>query len=274
VGEGDSAADLARWYDLDLRDDPGDLDVYRALAARTGGPILELAVGSGRIAVPLAAAGLEVVGIDQDQAMLARADRRWKDAQRATEGGRSAPDRGSPAGDRGSLELIEADLLEADLGARFGLVILALNSLLLLAEAERQARALKAMARHLRRDGLAVVDVWLPPADDLAAYDGRLLVEWTRNDEETGERVSKSSSATFDAATAAVELLTFFDAWPAGGGALRRVERLDRLRLVGAEELLRMASDAGLAPETLAGDHEMSSFGPGAERALLVAGLV
>lgn len=265
--EGDSATDLARWYDLDLRDDPGDLDLYRALAARTGGPILELAVGSGRIAVPLAASGLEVVGVDDDPAMLARARRRWQDAQRATGGS-------SPAPETGSLELIEADLLEVDLGARFGLVILALNSLLLLAEAERQARALEAMARHLRRDGLAVVDVWLPPVDDLAAYDGRLLVEWTRSDEETGERVSKSSSATFDAATSAVELLTFFDAWPAAGGALRRIERLDRLRLVGADELLRMASDAGLAPETLAGDHQMSPFGPGAERALLVAGLV
>lgn len=274
MGEADSAADLARWYDLDLRDDPGDLDLYRALVARTGGPILELAVGSGRIAVPLAAAGHEVVGVDDDPAMLARAGRRWKDAERATGEARPAPDRGSQALDGGSLELIEGDLLEVDLGARFGLVILALNSLLLLAEAERQARALKAMARHLRRDGLAVVDVWLPPADDLAAYDGRLLVEWTRNDGETGERVSKSSSATFDTATAAVELLTFFDAWPAGGGGLRRVERLDRLRLVGAEELLRMASDAGLASETFAGDYQMSSFGPGAERALLIAGLV
>lgn len=267
MAERDSATDLARWYDLDLLDDPGDLDLYGALAARTGGPVLELAVGSGRIAVPLAAAGLEVVGVDDDQAMLARARRRWQAAQ-------GAASEAGPVPDGGSLELIEADLLEIDLGARFGLVILALNSLLLLAEAERQARALKAIARHLRRDGLAVVDVWLPPVDDLAAYDGRLLVEWTRNDEETGERVSKSSSATFDTATSAVELLTFFDAWPAGGGALRRVDRLDRLRLVGAEELLRMASDAGLAPETIAGDHQMSSFGPGAERALLVAGLV
>ena len=48
---------LARLYDVDLLEDPGDLDLYLALAARTGGPILECGVGSGRIAVPLAAAG-------------------------------------------------------------------------------------------------------------------------------------------------------------------------------------------------------------------------
>ena len=67
------AAALARLYDLDLADDPGDLDLYRALATRTGGPILELMAGSGRLAVPLAAAGYEVVAVDLDAAMVARA---------------------------------------------------------------------------------------------------------------------------------------------------------------------------------------------------------
>ena len=68
-----AAAALARLYDLDLSEDPGDLDLYLALAARTGGPILELAVGSGRLAVPLADDGHEVTGVDTDPAMLARA---------------------------------------------------------------------------------------------------------------------------------------------------------------------------------------------------------
>ena len=68
-----TAEALARFYDLDLTADPGDLDLYLALAGRTGGPILELAVGSGRLAVPLAEAGYDVTGVDLDPAMLARA---------------------------------------------------------------------------------------------------------------------------------------------------------------------------------------------------------
>jgi 2-polyprenyl-3-methyl-5-hydroxy-6-metoxy-1,4-benzoquinol methylase len=68
-----AGAALARLYDLDLSDEPGDLDLWLALAARTGGPILELMAGSGRIAVPLAAAGYEVTAVDLDPAMLARA---------------------------------------------------------------------------------------------------------------------------------------------------------------------------------------------------------
>ncbi len=260
---GSRAELLARWYDLDLRDDPGDLDLYLALAARQGGPILELAAGSGRIAVALAAAGHEVVGVDLDPAMLGRARAAWDRA-----GGRTGRRR------IGSLELVEADLLEVELGAGFGLVVLALNSLLLLGTAERQQAALAAMARHLRPDGRAVVDVWLPGPDDLALYDGRLLLEWERADEASGQRVAKLAAARHDPATAVVELTTMFDAWPAEGGAPSRVSRTDRLRLVGAAELQRMAEAAGLRVETMGGDHELTPFGPGAERAVLVAGLV
>ena len=75
MSEAEAAGDaLARLYDLDLAEDPGDLDLYLALAGRTGGPVLELAVGTGRIAVPLAASGIDVTGVDTDPAMLARAE--------------------------------------------------------------------------------------------------------------------------------------------------------------------------------------------------------
>ena len=67
-----TAAALARLYDLDLSEDPGDLDLYLALADRADGPILELAAGTGRLAVPLAAAGHEVTAVDLDPAMLQR----------------------------------------------------------------------------------------------------------------------------------------------------------------------------------------------------------
>ena len=46
------------------------------------------------------------------------------------------------------------------------------------------------------------------------------------------------------------------------------------MRLVGASELVRMAADAGLAVEMLAGDHQMSPFGPGVDRAILLGRLV
>jgi SAM-dependent methyltransferase len=230
------------------------------MADRTGGPVLELAAGSGRLAVPLAVAGHRVVAIDNDPAMLARAARAW-DAVR----GRRPKD---------ALRPVEGDLTTIRLEERFGLVFLALNSLLLLAEADAQAAAFRTIAAHLRPDGLAVVDVVLPDASDLSLYDGRLLLEWLRDDPETGDQVAKLTSARHDAATGTVELTQLFDATPRFGGPVQRTVRRDQVRLVSAAELQRFALDAGLEVETLAGDHQVMPFGPGAERAVLVCRLV
>jgi hypothetical protein len=131
-----------------------------------------------------------------------------------------------------------------------------------------------AMARHLRPAGLAIVDVWLPDLDDLALYDGRQVLEWQRDDTETGERIAKVHAARHDSATGEVELTAWFDAWPSDGGPVRRVGRTDRLRLMGSGELVAMAEAAGLTVESVEGDHAGSPFGPGAERAVLLARLV
>ncbi len=259
---GSTAARLARYYDLDLLDDPGDLDLYLAMAERTGDPVLELAAGSGRLAVPLAHAGHAVAAVDHDAAMLARAARRWSEDAPAT-GGRV----------EGTPEFIEADLTAVSLGRRFGLAFIALNSLLLLDGPEAQRRAMRVLAEHLRPGGVAIVDVALPDAAELATYDGRLILDWVRVDPETGDTVCKSSSARHDAATSVVTLTSLFDAVApgAGPGALTRTHRVDRLSLRGAAELVRDAGEAGLRIESLAGDHQLTPFGPGAERIILVA---
>ena len=253
------AGDLARYYDLDLEDDPGDVDLYRAVLTGVDGPVLELAAGSGRLAIPLALAGARVVALDNDAAMLDRARTRW-----AAERGRRAAER---------LRTVEADLTTARLDERFGLVFIGLNSLLLL-DLEAQAAAFRTMAAHLRPDGLAVVDVLLPDAADLALYDGRLLLEWVRTDPATGEVVTKMTSARHDAATATVELAQIFESSDPGGGPTRRVLRQDTLRLVTARELVLLAGAAGLAVDQLAGDHQLTPIGPGSERAVLLARLV
>jgi SAM-dependent methyltransferase len=259
----DPAARLAAFYDLDLREDPGDLDFYLALARREVGPVLELGVGTGRVAVPLAAAGHAVTGVDHDAAMLARAAARWQ--ARPTKPSRNGP---------GSLDLVEADLLGVELGARFGLAFLALNSLFLMATYERQVAAVQALARHLRPGGLAVVDVWLPSADELSAYDARLALEWLRPEGDGAHQVAKLGSARLDTSAATVTLTTFYDRWPTAGGPVERTARTDDLRLVTAAELRAMAQAAGLRVEMLAGDYRMEPFGPGAERVLLLGRLV
>jgi hypothetical protein len=189
--------------------------------------------------------------------MLARAEAAW--------------DRADPAA-AARLELVEADLLDLPAGhdGRYQLAILALNSLLLMGTRDRQRRALASLAGLLAPGGIAVVDVWQPRADDLARFDGRLMLEYQRPDPETGLVVTKTAAAWLDPAGSAVVLTTLYDEAPPGGTP-RRWSRTDRLRLIGADELTAFAEEAGLTVETLAGDYDLSPAGPGAERSILVA---
>jgi SAM-dependent methyltransferase len=248
---------LARLYDLDLVDDPGDLDLYLALAGRTGGPILELGAGSGRLAVPLAAAGHRVTAVDNEPAMLDRARRR-------------ARDEGPVVVDR--LELVEADLLDLEPAGKpiHKLAFIGLNTLFLLADRDAQQRAFLAMARHLAPGGLAVADVWLPDADDLARFDGRLILEYVRTDPDTGNLVTKTAAAEHDSTTSCVELTTLFEEGLPGAAPIRWIRR-DRLRLVSPDELRRFAEAAGLEVEIIAGSYDLQAIAAGDDRAIIVA---
>jgi SAM-dependent methyltransferase len=258
----EAAAALARLYDLDLAEDPGDVELYRALARRTGGPIIELAVGTGRVAVPLAADGHDVVGVDLDPAMLARARARAKAAGPTV---------------AAHLALYERDLVVAadDMAVAgrgpYRLAILALNSILLLASAARQRAALDSMARLLAPGGVAVVDAWQPSPADLVAFDGRLSLEWLRTDPGTGLEVTKTVAAWYDHIRRLVTLTTIFEEG-APGAPPDRHTRTDALRVVTADELTSYAEAAGLAVEQLAGDHDLGPLDAGSERVILVAG--
>lgn len=226
--------------------------LYQRLAAQAHGPILELAAGSGRVAVPLAAAGADVTGVDNDPQMLDLARTKW---QRSSAAGR--------------FNLIQHDLTTLALEQQFALVFIALNSLLLLNGRAAQERALKVMRAHLSPGGRAVVDVWLPTADDLALYDGRPALEWLRTDTETGERVAKTTIARYEAATHTATLTTIFDVARLEG-AERRITREDEISFITRDDLVAAARNAGLQPETIAGDYKLNPWTEASDRVVLV----
>jgi SAM-dependent methyltransferase len=240
--------------------------MYLKLAAAHSGPVLELACGSGRIAVALAAAGHAVTGVDRDPDMLDRARKAWTRHQQ-----QDAVAAGGAVAATGALDLIEADILDShlDMGRRFSLAILAINSLLLLGDDDAKRRALHTMARHLADDGRAVVDVWLPTPDDLALYDGQVMLDWIREDNEAKARVAKSWSATYDPARQRASVTTYFDVGADARTATRTV-REDEIWFVGAEKLIALAIAAGLEPEIVAGDYDLGARTSHSERVVLV----
>ncbi len=251
---------LARYYDLDFRDVGYDAELYLRLAQEAGGPVLELGVGSGRLAIPLALAGHDVVGIDLDRSMLQRARRAWE---------RLGP---GPARDR--MQLHEADFHAFRTERRFGLALIAVNTFLLAEDDDARRSILVTMRESLRDDGIAAVEVGTPGAAELARYDRRLQHEWLRHDPETGDQVSKTISADHDPDSNSLRLTQLYEWTAADGGPVSRVTQTDLLHLVSAPQLRRLAKEVGFGRVELWGDHLSIPYGAGSHRAILVARLV
>jgi SAM-dependent methyltransferase len=127
---------------------------YVDLARRQAGAVLELACGTGQLAVPIATAGLPTVGLDLSAAMLNTARERTAAA-------------------RVSVEYVLGDMRRFDLGRRFALIFIARNSLLHLCSTEDILAAFAAVRRHLAPDGIFAFDVFNPDVRILARPTGQ-----------------------------------------------------------------------------------------------------
>jgi len=136
-------------------------DSVEALAELAGGgKVLELAIGTGRVALPLAARGLEVQGIEASEAMVAKL--------REKPGGRAIP-----------VEI--GDMAEVRVKGAFDLIYLVFNTIFNLTTQEAQVRCFHNAARHLNAAGVFVVETVVP---DLSGFaDGqRMKGSWARMD--------------------------------------------------------------------------------------------
>jgi len=132
--------DVARSYDSGLRGDEDAAVAFLAEQAR-GGPALELAIGTGRIALPLAAEGIQVDGIELSEPMAARL-------------------REKPGGERIGVTL--GDMAEVGVDGRYRLIYVVFNSLYNLPDQEAQVHCFRNVAEHLTDDGVFVVEAFTP----------------------------------------------------------------------------------------------------------------
>jgi SAM-dependent methyltransferase len=212
---GEAMADVYdEWYGGVSDVDATVAALTRLSTAAGGGRVLELGVGTGRLALPLSAAGVEVAGIDISPAMVARL-------------------RAKPGGDR--LDVVVGDMADDLPPGPYAIVFVAFNTLFSLTSAEAQARCFAAVAARLEPGGCFVVEAFVPD-DDL--IDGGARVEVRSL---TADRVVLTVSR-HDAAEQGVEG-QFVELTEAGGIRLRPWS----LRYAPPAELDAMAVGAGLA---------------------------
>ncbi len=149
---------IARLYDPWSRSVTEDVAFYVAEARRAGGLVVELGVGTGRIAVPVAAEGIRVIGVDSSAAML-----------------EVCRERAALAGVTELVDLRLGDLREPPADECVPLVLCPFRSYLHLHSEYDRVRALEAAYALLLPGGRLAFDVFTPGADDIAETNGRWL---------------------------------------------------------------------------------------------------
>ncbi|HZO50521.1 MAG TPA: class I SAM-dependent methyltransferase [Gaiellaceae bacterium] len=149
---------IARIYDPWSRSVVEDVGFYVEEALASGGPVVELAVGTGRIAVPVAEAGIDVIGVDASPGML--------EVAREAAWAHGVADR---------LDLRVGDLRRPPVRERVPLVICPFRSLLHMPDELEKLRALRAARGLLAPGGRFVFDVFAPSREDIEETNGRWL---------------------------------------------------------------------------------------------------
>lgn len=141
----------------------GDVEWYRQKAVDSGGPVLELGAGTGRITIPIAQAGIRISALDLDAGMLDRL--RQKAAA-------------LPPDVRDRISVHDGDMRSFSLEERFALVIIPFRAFLHNLTRDDQVAALRCAHAHLRPGGELALNVFHPSLEYMAANAGAHAGVW------------------------------------------------------------------------------------------------
>jgi SAM-dependent methyltransferase len=230
----------AALYDHEYRRRRDDVRFYRTLAAERGGPVLDLACGTGRLMVPLLRDGHTVVGLDHAPAMLA---------------GAAAKIARLPPAARARALLVRADLRRFAFRRRFAFAVAAFHSVQHLTTDADLLRFFRAARGALQPDGWLAFDVFAPDRDFLRRDEGRRWDRTRFRDPTTGRTIVYTYNHHYDARRRTLHMRMYHLPLDARGrpAGPERVLRLCH-RLLPTPEVRALLARAGLKLLTIYGD--------------------
>jgi len=244
---------IVRFYDLFYGERDDDLQLYRDFALAADGPILELGCGTGRVLIPLALEGYRVTGLELSESMLATA--------------RSKAD---AAGVNEQVSLIQGDMRDFEIPARFSLAFIPINTFMHCYDTQQQLTCLRCIHHHLQPGGQLIVDVFHPDPQTLLESDGRLVSEGTLLDPETGHTIHRFFTRQLDMATQTQHITFILDEIDLTG-TVRRTIFPFRMRFVYRYEMELLLHRAGFSLETVYGSYDLEPFDSSSEKMIFVA---
>jgi SAM-dependent methyltransferase len=218
----------------------GDVAFYAGLVGTDGQPVLEIGCGTGRVALTLAASGIDTVGIDAAEDMLAAA---------------RAKCRLLPHAAQAKLDLRQADMRDFALDRAFGTVLVPFRTFHLLLGDDEQRRCLAAIRRHMKPGAMLALHLFDPPADIVARAKEPLRATERGVDFVSGRAIIAHSGACMvDEARQIRSEIWHYRELDENGAALRE-QRLElAIRWLWPEQTRALLQQAGFAIDAQYGD--------------------
>ena len=233
----------------------GDVQFYIEEAQKAGSPVLELGCGTGRILIPIAESGINIVGLDRAPNMLSIARQKVS---------------GLKVEIQRRIELIEGDMRNFSLHQRFKLIMIPYRAFLHLLTPETQRQALCCIHKHLMDDGLLIFNIFDPRLETIAAHTGPIgaamkkIQKFTHPD--TGHRVVVWDSRQYDPGRQMIEQYFIFEELDDEGKVISKTYSPITLRYIYRYEMQYLLELCGYQIEALYGDFQRGPFRHGGEQ--------
>ncbi len=219
-----------------------DISYYVEEATLSGGTVLELGCGTGRVSIPIARAGIDIVGIDASSAMLTRAREKSREA-------------GIP-----NLKLLWADMRDFNLSSEFNLVIIPFRGLLSLLSVDDEIRTLTNIKRHLAPGGKLIFDIFVPDLN-MMVQEGDVPYHFRDvTDTETGRHLVVWNQANYDAFSQVMSIRTTIEQLDDSGRVSSKMYRDFALRYIFRWEMHHLLGLCGYDVQALYGNFERGEF--------------
>ncbi|MDJ0757340.1 MAG: class I SAM-dependent methyltransferase [Ardenticatenaceae bacterium] len=227
----------------------GDVEWYRDKAVACGGPVLELGAGTGRITIPIAAAGVPIHALDIDDGMLKRLRAHLEEQEPLI---------------RERVTVVKASMSDFALDSRFALVIIPARAFLHNVTESDQLACLACVRRHLQPGGRLAFNFFHPSLEFMAQHAGPLAGVWRWTDTRDlpdGRQLVVSEANRYDTVRQVVHSRHRHEIYSAGGELERTFLSTLDLAYLYRGDVLRLLEAAGFADVQITGGFDGRPFG-------------